>query len=206
MLEPAILYKQEIEDKIRERFYTEDMLYMTGCLYNWTPEICDRPDESTFQYAIVDEYEAVGYLGYTIDWYASKAYNFGLFSFDRGNPIVGSDVFNKLEELVGTMHRIEWRAIEGNPVIKHYDAFCKKHNGVKHVLKDAVKDSRGRYRDDIIYEIVTDKHTDDVDYVINELKKCHGMANSKSVDYAEGLRDAYERAIDIVRLSGNVNN
>lgn len=46
----------------------------------------------------------------------------------------------------------------------------------------------------------------DVDYVINELKKCHGMVNSKSVDYAEGLRDAYERAIDIVRLSGNVNN
>ena len=154
MLEPAILYKDEIINKMRNYFYTEDMLYETGCLHNWTPTICDCPDECTFQYAIVDGCEVVGYLGYNVDWYASKAYNFGLFSFERGNPTVGIDVFNKLEDLTETMHRVEWRAVGGNPAIKHYDAFCKKHNGIKHVLKDAIRDKEGNYRDDIIYEIV----------------------------------------------------
>lgn len=154
MLEPAILHKGEIVGKMRTYFYTEDMIYATGCLHNWTPEICDCPDECTFQYAIMDGREVVGYLGYNVDWYASKAYNFGLFSFKRGNSVVGIDVFNKLEDLTETMHRVEWRAVGGNPVIKHYDAFCKKHDGIKHVLRDAIRDKEGNYRDDIIYEIV----------------------------------------------------
>lgn len=42
-----------------------------------------------------------------------------------------------------------------------------------------------------------------VDKVVDELKKCHGIVSSCSIDYAEGLKDAYERAIDIVRLEMN---
>ena len=89
-----------------------------------------------------------------IDWYTSKAYNFGLFSFDRGNPLVGKDVFNKLEELVNTLHRVEWRAVGGNPACRGYDNFIKRHNGNKHILKDCIRDRNGNYHDDIIYEIV----------------------------------------------------
>lgn len=42
-----------------------------------------------------------------------------------------------------------------------------------------------------------------VNEVINDLKKCYGIVNSCSIDYAEGLKDAYERAIDIVKLGIN---
>ena len=45
--------------------------------------------------------------------------------------------------------------IGGNPVERSYDKFCERHNGTKHVLKDALKDAEGNYRDSIIYEIVT---------------------------------------------------
>ena len=154
MLVPAILYKEEIIENMRKYFYTNDMLYETGCMENWIPNIVDCPDESTFQYAIVHNDILIGYLGYVVDWYVSKAYNFGLFSFDRGNPIVGKDAFNKLEELVNRFHRVEWRMVGGNPAERGYDNFLKRHNGNKHVLKDAIRDRDGNYRDDIIYEII----------------------------------------------------
>jgi len=154
MLVPAILYKEEIIENMRKYFYTNDMLYETGCMENWIPNIVDCPDESTFQYAIVHNDILIGYLEYVVNWYASKAYNFGLFSFDRGNPIVGKDVFNKLEELVNKFHRVEWRMVGGNPAERGYDNFLKRHNGNKHVLKDVIRDRDGNYRDDIIYEII----------------------------------------------------
>ena len=155
MLVPAVLYKDQIIKCMQRYFYTTDMMYETGCMENWTPNIFDCPDESQFQYAIVDKDEKlIGYLGYSVDWYVSKAYNFGLFSFDRGNLQVPKDVFERLEELVNTLHRVEWRAVGGNPACRGYDNFIKKHNGTKHVLKDSIKDRVGNYHDDIIYEIV----------------------------------------------------
>lgn len=85
MLVPAILYKEQIKKEFQKYYYTTDMLYETGCMCNWSPEIVECPDESQFQYAIIDKNEKlIGYLGYSVDWYASKAYNFGLLSFDRG--------------------------------------------------------------------------------------------------------------------------
>ena len=155
MLVPAILYKEEIIKNMQKYFYTDDMMFETGCMDNWTPNITECPEGSQFQYAIVNNNEKlIGYLAYTVDWYTSKAYNFGLFSFDRGNPLVGRDVFNKLEELVNTLHRVEWRAVGGNPACRGYDNFIKRHNGNKHILKDSIKDRNGSYHDDIIYEIV----------------------------------------------------
>lgn len=158
MLVPAILYKEQIIKNMQKYFYTQDMMYETGCMENWTPHIVDCPNESQFQYAIIDKNEKlIGYLGYFVDWYASKVYNFGLFSFDRGNILVGKDVFNKLEELVQKFHRVEWRAVGGNPACRGYDSFIKKHNGTKHILKDSIKDKNGKYHDDIIYEIVSEE-------------------------------------------------
>ena len=84
MLVPAILYKNEIIKGMQKYFYTNDMMYETGCMDNWTPNIFDCPEGSQFQYAIVDNNKKlIGYLSYVVDWYASKAYNFGLFSFYR---------------------------------------------------------------------------------------------------------------------------
>lgn len=154
MLVPAILYKEDIIKEFQKLYYTEDMLFETGCLEQWHPNISDMPKEGQFNYAITNNNKLIGYLSYQIDYYASKAYNFGLMSFDRGNPIIGKDLFEKLKELVSTMHRVEWRMVGGNPVEKHYDKFCKKYNGNKHILKDSIKDKNGKYRDDIIYEIV----------------------------------------------------
>ena len=76
------------------------------------------------------------------------------FGNSPANIVVGKDVFDKLEELVNKFHRVEWRAVGGNPACRGYDNFIKRHNGNKHILKDCIRDKNGNYHDDIIYEIV----------------------------------------------------
>ena len=157
MLIPAILKKQEIEQSFKRYYYTDDMMYETGYLDSWSPEISENPDACTYQYAIVDSKNNLkGYLAYTIDWYSSSAYNFGLISFDRGNPIIGMDLFKEMEKLIHEykLHRIEWKVISGNPIKKHYDKFCKKYNGNIIKLTDVFKDRYGNYRDSYTYEII----------------------------------------------------
>lgn len=156
MLVPAMLYKDEIKKKFLEYFYTEDMIYYTGCLGNCPPKIDEDNDGIYYQYAIVDNGKLIGYFSYQIDWYSSCAYQFGLFSFDRNNRTIGLDVYRELRKIIYDykIHRLEWRMIGDNPVEKHYDKFCEKYSGKKFVLTDAVKDRFGKYHDDVIYEII----------------------------------------------------
>lgn len=157
MLKPAILYKNVIIRAFQERFYTDDMMYETGCNENWSPDISECPDAFTFQFAVVNKAnECVGFIGFKVDWYSSCAYNFGIMSFDKGNVLIGKALKEVMDKIIHEfkLHRIEWRMVGGNPVEKHYDKFCKKYNGNKYVLHDYCKDNYGNYRNSIIYEII----------------------------------------------------
>lgn len=159
MLIPAILKRDEILEGYKRYFYTEDMMYESGGLGNWLPDIKEEPDERRYQYAIVDSHEKlIGYLDYCIDWYKSCAYNFGLLSFDRGNPLVGKELFAEMSKLIHEykLHRIEWGMVGGNPVERSYDKFCERYGGTKHIFRDAMKDKCGNYRNTVLYEIIND--------------------------------------------------
>ena len=108
MLVPAILYREQIQEEFQKYYYTIDMMYYTGCLENWSPNIEKNPYDQIHQYAIIgNDNKLIGYLSFRIDWYCSRIYDFGLFSFDRGNALVGKAVFEKLDELVNKFHRVE---------------------------------------------------------------------------------------------------
>ena len=155
MLKPAILYKDELDYLFKQEVYTDDYFLYAGyggC--NELPSI-DLKD-NRYQYAIVDYSgdDVIGYFAYQIDMNTDTVLNFGLYSFDRGNPTIGKDVFDKLAELVSEHRRIEWRMIGGNPVQRSYDSFCKKFNGNVVILHDVSRDNHGRYHDEYIYEIL----------------------------------------------------
>lgn len=159
MFIPAILKKQEIELAFKKYYYSDEMMFETGSLDNWLPEISENPNAGRYQFAIVDNNEKlIGYVDYTIDWYSSCAHRFGLISFDKGNILIGKAIKEIMDKLINEyhLHRIEWRMIGGNPVERSYDRFCKKYNGNKYVLKDVFKDRQGNYHDDCIYEIIFD--------------------------------------------------
>lgn len=160
MLKPAILYKSEIEHNMLKYQYTDDMvLYYSGYLSSELPKIEEYADGNTYRYAIVDKYDKVlGYFSYYIDWYASSISDFGLFSFDRGNYLIGIDVYKHLMKVIRNyhIHRMEWQMASGNPAEKHYDIFCHRYDGKKFILTDRVRDRYGHYRNQIIYEILFD--------------------------------------------------
>ena len=54
MLVPAILFKDKILEEFKKYYYTEDMMYETGGLTNWLPDIQEETESGRFQYAIVD--------------------------------------------------------------------------------------------------------------------------------------------------------
>lgn len=157
MLKPAICYKTEIENALGEYFYSDDMMFYMGCNESYMLEVQNQGKDGHYQYAVVGKDEKlIGYIAYCVDWYSSCAYSFGAFSFDRGNPIMGKELFKRLEELINTLHRVEFRAIEGNHAIKGYDRFLNLHKdmGRKLVLQDVFKDTHGKYHDAYIYEFV----------------------------------------------------
>ena len=99
MLVPAILYKDEIHNRIAEYAYNEDMIYYTGYLGFSLPTFDNNSDGDCYQYAIVDNGKLIGYFTYMIDWYSSCAHCFGLFSFDRNNRTIGLDVYRELKKI-----------------------------------------------------------------------------------------------------------
>ena len=153
MLKPAILYKDEIKQKFSEVIYSKDYFLYEGYAHGHELPQIDSKD-NIYQWAIVSKNKVIGWFAYRIEPETDTVYNFGLYSFDRGNCIIGKDVFNKMNELVRRYRRIEWRVIGGNPVIKHYDKFCKRHNGNKITLHKVAKAPDGDYRDEHIYEII----------------------------------------------------
>lgn len=154
MLVPAVLYREDIQKAFAKELYSRNYFYYNGYAHcNTLPEI--NLEDNVYHFAIVSKEEKlVGYLSYRVDPNTDCVYNFGLYSFDRGNPLIGIDLFSELERLLSIYHRIEWRMIGGNPVKKHYDKFCIKHGGNVVVLHDACKDPNGKYVNAYIYEIV----------------------------------------------------
>ena len=154
MLKPAILYKEIVEKKFAEYLYSDDYFWYAGYgTCNELPKI-ESKDEK-YQWVMVDnEDNVVGYFAYQIQSETDTVINFGLFSFDRGNPLVGIDLFNKMNELLNEHRRLEWRMIGGNPVKKHYDRFCNKNGGNCVCLHDVTKDIHGKWHDEYIYEVI----------------------------------------------------
>ena len=167
MLKPAICYKEQIENALAEYFYTNDMMYYMGYIGNGLITISDKSDNGNYQdyqFAVVNnKEELIGYIAYSVDYYSSCAYNFGAFSFDRGNPIMAKEMYDLVEKLLKRFHRIEFRAVSGNPATKGYDRFLAGHSKYachskyecqKFVFKDVFRDTEGHFHDEYIYELI----------------------------------------------------
>ena len=158
MLEPAVRYKDELLKHFTTELYTKDYYYYCGCAKNGSLPTIESEDDIR-QYAITDyaydgTRKVVGYLAYRIDYDTKCAYNFGLYSFEKGNKMVGRDVLNELDRLVSTYHRVEWKVVGDNPVKSKYDWYCKKRNGNCVCLHDYTIDEECNYQDIYIYEII----------------------------------------------------
>lgn len=156
MLKPATLYKDEIIKSFKKHIYDKKLIFYTGWNGFNIPEIPNDFDGCDYRYAILDGEKVAGYFCYTYDMYSKCLRNFGLYSFDRKNSVIGKDILCEIRRIIKEYdpHRMEWHMIGGNPVERHYDRFCQRYNGKKFILTDAIRDRYGRYHNDVIYEII----------------------------------------------------
>ena len=163
MLEPAILHKEEIINGLTKHIYEDEMTFYSGWNGYTLPEIPNEFDGYNYRYAILDADNVIGYFCYHYDTHSQCLSNFGLYSFDRGNPIIGKDILCEIRRIIKEYkpHLMEWRMVGGNSVEKHYDRFCKKYNGRKFVLTDVFKDIYGKYHNDVIYEIIFEREVEE---------------------------------------------
>jgi len=161
MLEPAIWHKEELEELFKKEIYTDDFFFYAG--YGGCHElpVIQLADHQR-QYAICDIDEnnnkkVIGYVAYRVNPTTRDCYNFGLYSFDKKNIVIGIDIKNLMTELIQKHHRIEWRCISGNPVQKYYDIFCDRIGGRRVCLHDVTKDEKGQYHNEYIYEVINEK-------------------------------------------------
>lgn len=157
IIKPALNYANEINKNFNEYLYTEDyLLYFGEKGFTEFEPVKEDCNGESYQFAIFDDAKLIGYICYRVDWYSLNAYNFGLFSFDRGNRLIGVALYKIINKLINEnhIHRIDYRMISGNPVKRHYDRFCKRYNGKVFKMTDVFKDRTGNYRDGYIYEII----------------------------------------------------
>lgn len=153
MLKPAAIYKDILMEKFTSILYTEDYYFYCGYPGTGLPEI--EVEDGIYNYAIVDkEDNVIGFFSYQVFDLTNTAHNFGLISFDKGNPIVGIDIYYKLKELIKTYHKIEWRVVGDNPIKLMYDKFCAHYDGFIHRIHDVTRNLKGELVDSFIYEIL----------------------------------------------------
>lgn len=160
MLKPAILYREEIQKKFAALKYTDAAMYYNGCIEDgriWIDD-CEYGSIGVYQFAIVNGEDVVGFISWRTDYYSSVSYNFGLISFtpDKPNVAIATAILSSIKMIQeqGIQH-IEFGAVEGNPVIQHYDAITSRYTDdyivQKILIPFAFKDRKGSFHGRYLY-------------------------------------------------------
>lgn len=162
MIIPAAKYKTEIETFCDEHRYDQGMLWFQGTIEHGRIDVLrdDYDDGTRFQWAIVDkEKQLVGYMSYRFDPYARSLHGIGLYAFTDNHIAMMQGILDVIKEIKKlNPHRIEFRAVSGNPAISNYDKiinhFTNRYTVNVMVYHDVFRDIYGKYRNDLIYELV----------------------------------------------------
>lgn len=155
MLENALLYKDKVSNLMAETWYDERYKYY----YDSMPGIPDFPTQPDHQrqFVSVDSYGSViGYMSYSFNLATHRAMNFGIISFDRGNPLFARDVRQMIAECFFKFHlnSIEWFCFEENPALKGYRKFIKRYGGREiGTLRHVAFAADGQIHNAVLFEI-----------------------------------------------------
>lgn len=169
MIQPAILWKDEISKAFNRKLYTQEHFWYDGGIDNYEQEI--KEEANKYQFAIVVSGQLIGFISFRVDWYCSCAYNFGLIKFlpyyfdsstydyKESTPKMVSAIREVIRMIEGfNLHRIDFRCVGGNPAEKGYDRILKRFQGKydlrKVYFKDNIKDRQGKYHDTKMYELI----------------------------------------------------
>ena len=156
MIKPAILYKDQLTQKMAETWYNPEYMYYFDTTPG-IPDIADKPD-NLYQFVSVNEKgEVLGYLSYWVYEPSKRAMNFGYISFKKDSMTFIKDsiqMFKDMFEKFG-IHSAEWRCYEDNEkAVKIYDWLIERYGGRRvGILRENGAPMNRRLCNTIIYEV-----------------------------------------------------
>lgn len=156
MIKPAHLYREEVTKKYIETWYDLEYMYYSGWFGNGSLNIPDDNYESHHFVSIHND-KVIGYITYSVNCGTMNAENFGAISFDKGNPVFASDLYQVICDIFEKYHmnRLGWSCIVGNPAMRGYKHFVEKHGGKEcGYRRQVAKLMDGKLHDSVEFEIL----------------------------------------------------
>lgn len=157
MLKPAQLYKEKLQEENIKSWYNKENKYQSGCPGFWEIEFSNN-NYDCHQFVSIDkEDNVIGYIAYDIDWVTMSAKNFGIISYKKNSLEFARDLYTAICNLfeIYHMNRISWTCFVGNPAMRGYQNFIKKHGGRKcGYQRECVKLQDGLLHDSVTFEIL----------------------------------------------------
>lgn len=157
MLKPAQLYEQQLQEENLKAWYKPENIFWNGGTGDSRIELPDNNYDSHCFVSVDKDGNVIGYIAYSVDWYAMSADRFGAISYDKGNLLFVKDLYKAICNIFEIYHlnRMSWSCFADNPAIRGYRNFIKKHGGREcgyHRQNARLQD--GRLHDSVEFEIL----------------------------------------------------
>lgn len=165
MLEPAIKYKDQLENLQYETWFNDKYKYWVFDEYYRTLTI-DEDTWNRHQFVSVSDNNAIGYIAYSVNRSENSVHSLSIvnFSNDKTDSITfGVDLSRALKDIFEKykFRKLNFCVIIGNPVEKSYDRIIKRYGGrIVGIKKEDAKLIDGEYYDNKLYEILASEYFD----------------------------------------------
>lgn len=163
MLEPAIKYKEQLEQLNYDIWFKDKYKYWNYDPYYSTIEV-STDTWNKHQFVSVKDGQVIGYIAYNVLRTTNSVNALSIVNFTDDKVTFGKDLAKALKDIFFTFNfrKIVFSVVIGNPAEKMYDKIIKKYGGrIVGIYKDDVKLMDGMYYDKKVYEITA------TEYVVN---------------------------------------
>lgn len=160
MLEPAIKYREQLEEIQYNLWYNDKYKYWNDGAYYETLKV-ENMTWNIHQFVSVLNDDIIGYISYRIDRGSNNVYALSIINFTDNKIAFGLDLGQALKDIFEKykFRKLSFNVVIGNPIEKSYDKMIKKYGGrIIGIKKEDVKLIDGNYYDSKLYEITSENY------------------------------------------------
>ena len=171
MLDLAIKYKEELQKKLEDTWYTDKYKFVHANVYCEKEEI-EEHTWSKHQFVSLDKYgNVIGYIRYNVDRGNNSCSGLHIYNFSDNKIVFGMDLGQAIKDIFEKFkfRKLTFCVLVGNPIEESYDKMIKKYNGrIVGIQKKEFKCYDGEYYDKKLYEILREDYMKSVSQNFDE--------------------------------------
>ena len=160
MLEPAIKYKEQLEQLQYDVWFNDKYKYWNCSEYYDTLQV-DTSTWDRHQFVSVIGNKVIGYISYNISRGENMAHSLSIMNFSDNKVVFGKDLGQALKDIFEKykFRKLSFCVLIGNPIEKSYDKMIEKFGGrIVGIQQAEIKLVDGEYYDRKLYEILSDEY------------------------------------------------